>query len=63
MTKRKVPDTCAKCFHSAKGSMIRGADILYWECREIRTLSGYKRIPCRPGRLPLPLKDCPRRIA
>jgi hypothetical protein len=56
MSKRKVPDTCAKCVHANK----TGLDITemwgMWRCCR---LEGEPRIPCRPGRLPLPLKDCP----
>jgi hypothetical protein len=54
MTKRKMPDTCAKCAHAQKFAHWE------WMC-PLATPAPMplERIPCRPGRLPLPLKDCP----
>jgi hypothetical protein len=61
MSNRKVPDTCAKCDGSAKSSHY-GLEPT-WRCFGFCGTDPIRYIPCRPGRLPLPLKDCPRRKA
>jgi hypothetical protein len=61
VSKRKMPDTCAKCEWGAKAT----GRISSWGCLhpDKNSTSIWLHIPCSPGRLPLPLKDCPRRKA
>jgi len=60
MNKSKVPDTCARLPCSLKTSSEKK---LEWFCGRLGSWRAPDHIPCRPGRLPLPLKDCPRRKA
>jgi hypothetical protein len=59
MSKRKVPDTCAKCTSGVKYAEVRNRED--WWCAGVPCSFPYIRIPGRREDLPLPLKDCPLR--